>query len=81
MLFVQCCKPWMGDDMQQIFYTCHELKMSWNNVFFFFFVTVMNQKSALATWGMRETLCFMLVCDGNKARAKNVNIFYRVPSL
>lgn len=34
MVFVQCWKPWMGGDMQQIFYTCHELKMSWNTVLF-----------------------------------------------
>lgn len=49
---------------------CHET--------FFFFVTVTNQKSALATWGMKEPLCFMLVCDGNKARAKTILHFYTV---
>lgn len=47
-------------------------------LFFFFFVTVTNQKSALATWGMKEPLCFMLVCDGNKARAKTILHFYTV---
>lgn len=44
------------------------------------FVTVINQKSALAIWGMMRCFasCIDIVIDGNKARTKTVLHFYTV---
>lgn len=48
------CKQWIGDDTQKIFYMCHKLQCHET-----LFVTVINQKSALVIWGMKEILCSM----------------------
>lgn len=45
------------------------------NVTKHFFVRVISQKSALAIWGMKASLCFMY---GNKARVKTAQHFYTV---
>lgn len=54
-LFVNCSVTSGWKMRSKIYFTC----VTSYNVTRYFFVTVINQKSALVIWGMKEILCSM----------------------